>query len=383
MRISHVMLAKGFGGAERIFVDLCLAQAARGVEIQAICHPRAESLGLLADTPGIHCATVRAWGAWDPFAGGQIARLLRRFDAELCHAHLARAAHLAGQACRRLGVPLLVDVHNYVDLKYYRAVDLLVATTADELRYLLAEGVAPARTTLIPNFSRIPAHDRHTGTAAASAPPTIQALAIQPPTIQPPTIQPPTIEPPTIQPPTIKAYGRLVRKKGFHCLLDALAQVRRDLPAVRLVLGGTGPEEAALRAQAAALGLGEAVTFVGWVADVDRFLADATLFCLPSLDEPFGVAILEAMAGTTPLVATLTQGPREILSPATAWLVPPGDAPALAAALADALADATGRQGRALAACRLYAERYSEAAVVPRYLDRYAQLIAARRRPSA
>ena len=52
---------------------------------------------------------------------------------------------------------------------------------------------------------------------------------------------------------------------------------------------------------------------MGWVKDKDRFFADIDIFCLPSLHEPFGIIILEAMGHSLPIVATNTEGPHEIL----------------------------------------------------------------------
>ncbi len=68
---------------------------------------------------------------------------------------------------------------------------------------------------------------------------------------------------PLRRPPRVVGVGRLVEKKGFDRLIDALALMVRDGRTVRLDLVGAGPEEEALRARTAALGLTGVVTFHG------------------------------------------------------------------------------------------------------------------------
>ena len=336
MNVCQIMLAKGFGGAERLFVDLCRALAARGHTVTAVCHPRGEAAAMLRGNGALTVATVRAAGNWDLLAVRRLRAVFVARQPDIVHAHLARAAHLAGRAARPLGLPVIAKTHNYVDLKYYRNVDRFVATTADQKDHLLRAGIAAERIEVIPNFSPISA-------AAATAPPGGDLAVV----------------------------GRLVSKKGIDVLLRALALLVREGADVRLRVAGDGPERGRLWALAGSLGIENRVRFAGWQADVPAFLSGASLFVLPSLDEPFGIAVLEAMACGLPIIATATQGPREILAGDDAWVVPPGDASALAAAIGAALRDpATGRAHAERALVRFRAE-FSEDAVVPRLVDLY------------
>ena len=341
MRIVQVMLAEGLGGAERYFVDLSLALARRGHEVLAVCHPRFRQRRLLAGVPNLTVKLVHAWGSWDWFAVRSLRKTIGAFAPAVLHTHLARATHLAGRAAS--GVPLIVKTHNLIDLKYYRHVDRFISTTNAQRDHLLRHGVDEASIQVIPNFSaaRVVAIDGR----------------------------------PAHLPPVVVAYGRLVAKKGFDVLLRAFRKLRdeghRD---IRLLIGGDGPELPHLRALAADLGLLDGIAFAGWIDDVGEFLARGDVFALPSRDEPFGIAVLEAMAAGCPIVATRTAGPLEILDEATAWLVSIGTVDELAAALRQALADAELRQERARLAQRCFVERYSEAAVVPRIEALYAQL---------
>lgn len=342
MRIAQIMLGKRFGGAERSFVDLCAELVARDHAVLAICEQRAAALPLLRSIAGLELRTVRVWGSWDPWAGRAIARALRAHRTELVQCHLARAAHLAGTAARRLRLPTVAKTHNYVDLRYYRAIDRLVPTTRAQEEYLLAHGIPPERLTRIPNFSRLT----------------------------------PRAPGPRANPVRLLALGRLVAKKGFDVLLDALATLAPDAPPVALTIAGDGPLRATLEQRARALGPRTVVRFVGWVEDVAALFAAADLFVLPSRDEPFGIVVLEAMASGVPIVTTRTAGPLEVLDAETARFVAVGDAAALAAALAAELAAPERGRARAARAGAVFREHYAAAAVVPRYERLYAELSA-------
>jgi glycosyltransferase involved in cell wall biosynthesis len=142
------------------------------------------------------------------------------------------------------------------------------------------------------------------------------------------------------------AVGRLVPVKGYHHLLAALAAARPALPAdARLVLIGDGPQGAALRAQAAAAGLGGQVLFAGARDDAAGWLAAADVAVFSSTSEGLPMALLEAMAAARCIVATALPGIAEAVSEERqALIVPPGDVRALSAALVRVAADSQLRR---------------------------------------
>ncbi len=153
----------------------------------------------------------------------------------------------------------------------------------------------------------------------------------------------------------ILSVARQYPRKDTATLLAALPAVLRAHPRARLRIVGGGPELPALEARARALGLGEAVSFLGEVrADraVRREYFGADVFCLPSLQEGFGIAFLEAMAAGLPVVGAAAGAVPEVVPDGEAGLlVPPRDAEALAGALIRLLGDADlrrrlGRAGR-------------------------------------
>jgi glycogen synthase len=141
--------------------------------------------------------------------------------------------------------------------------------------------------------------------------------------------------------PVLMSVGRLERNKGFHLLIDALAEVRGALgPRWRWLLVGNGKEEAALRARVAAHGLNEHVVFVGKLDDreLHSLYEQIDLFVHPTLYEGSSLVTLEAMVHQRPVVATATGGiPDKVFNGHNGILVPPGDTGALAAAIKSAI----------------------------------------------
>ncbi|MBM3269292.1 MAG: glycosyltransferase [Candidatus Sericytochromatia bacterium] len=145
--------------------------------------------------------------------------------------------------------------------------------------------------------------------------------------------------------PLVVTAARLADQKGLHHLLAAFPAVRARVPGAALLVAGEGERRADLEREARDLGLDGAVRFLGRRDDVSRLLAAADVFCLPSLSEGLPLAIAEAMAAGLPVVATPVGGVPEIVQDGeTGFLVPPGDAGALAARLAALLADARLRE---------------------------------------
>lgn len=152
--------------------------------------------------------------------------------------------------------------------------------------------------------------------------------------------RPPARWAPNPQAPHLLAILALEPNKAPLLLLRAFAQLRRQVPAARLTLVGSGPLEGEVRGFLAQQGWSApTVRLLGKQPrrEVARLLRDeADLLVLCSYVETFGVVLLEALASGKPVVATDCGGPRDILTtPAVGRLCPVGDAQALAQALAE------------------------------------------------
>jgi 1,2-diacylglycerol 3-alpha-glucosyltransferase len=143
--------------------------------------------------------------------------------------------------------------------------------------------------------------------------------------------------------PLVTYLGRLTVDKGVHRFLDAVetAMPHTDLVAI---VGGQGPEEARVRERLASNPqLAAHVRYVGPVAETEKaaLLAQSDLFVLPSTSDTSSVALLEAMACGTPVIAPSSGGAAEIVEDGvTGWRVPVTDPAALSASLQEIL-DAT------------------------------------------
>lgn len=191
--------------------------------------------------------------------------------------------------------------------------------------------------------------------------------------------------PPLSGPPTLSYAGRLSWEKGVDLLIQAFAPVAERLPEVRLVIAGDGPDRTDLEDLAAALGLGERVSFLGHVPpeEVGPRLDPAWAHVVPSrLAEPFGLATAEAMMRGTAVVASDTGGLPELVEHGVSGLlVRTGDAAALSEGLfrvlSDrALAEGMGAAGRARARADFTLDR-----AVNRFEALYSDLVSRERTP--
>jgi glycosyltransferase involved in cell wall biosynthesis len=142
---------------------------------------------------------------------------------------------------------------------------------------------------------------------------------------------------PTLDGPLrIVTVGGLVPRKGQEYAIEALALLIRSGVDANLELVGSGSDEAMLRRKTSEAGLGDRVTFAGEQLDPRPYLAGADLFLLPSRQEGFSNALLEAMASALPVVATDVGGNAEaFIDGEGGRIVPPQQPSAMAAAIAE------------------------------------------------
>ncbi len=151
--------------------------------------------------------------------------------------------------------------------------------------------------------------------------------------------------------PLVLCAARLEPEKDVPTLVRAMSVVAAKLPDVKCLLAGDGGERDRINADIAALGLTNRITLLGFHPMVGVLMTACDLLVLPSVAEPFGLVLLEAMSHGRAVVATRAGGPLEIVEDGTTGLlVPPGDPSALAAAMIRLLldresCDQMGRQG--------------------------------------
>jgi teichuronic acid biosynthesis glycosyltransferase TuaC len=263
--------------------------------------------------------TYPAWGAYAaPALAAALRRLRRRFKYDLIHAHYAVPAADAVLRTRD-AAPLVVsehggDVFHTARLPNGRG---RVQRAFASARLVLANstGIERAVRDLGAERTRVV----HLGTDLA---PLTRHHA---------------------GPPTLVTVGQLITRKRQADVLRAMWLLRDRHPDLRYRIVGDGPERDALRRLAAELGLGARVELTGLLPHAEAVAAarEASVFVMPSTDEAFGVAYVEAMAAGVPAIGARGEpGPEDIARLGHGMrLVPPGDPEALAEEI-DALLDA-------------------------------------------
>lgn len=266
---------------------------------------------------------------------GRVAEVCRRYRPTIVHTHGYRPDVVDGSVARRLGVPTVTTVHGFcgggfknrcyerVQRLTFRRFDAVVAVCRPLAESLVVSGVRRSRIHVVPNAytTSAPTLDRKTARQMLSIPEDQFALGW---------------------------VGRLSREKGADLFVDALARLA-DLPVAASVLGD-GPERERLRTRAAALGLGDRITWHAVVPEAASFFRAFDALVLSSRTEGCPMVLFEAMAVRVPIVATEVGGVPDVLSSTEGLLVTPDDPTALAEAIREVHLDPAGGALRAEAA---------------------------------
>jgi L-malate glycosyltransferase len=335
VRILQINSARTLGGGERHFSDLANALAARGHEVFAALRPGSPVRDRLTEIPSANVFELPLRNAVDLPTARQLARIAREREVEIVHAHLARDYPLAALAARRaLGAQLVVTRH--VPFKMSGLHRLVLANVARVIA--VSEGVArglrewrvfPAeKIRVVPNgveFARYDdaLRDFDRDAHRAKLHPTARLL--------------------------VGTVGELSETKGQEDFVRAAAIVaRRNERAAFLVVGEDNSPGRETRRRLEQLlddeNLTGRVRLLGYVPDLVPFLAALDLYVSPSRAEAFGLATVEALACGACVVATATDGTREIVSDGeTGRVVPVGDTAALASVITELLGDENAR----------------------------------------
>jgi glycosyltransferase involved in cell wall biosynthesis len=347
VRVLHVIQELGYGGAERVVVSLVEGARRAGHEAAVVSAGGPLEDGLDAPAYRLPVLARRPWLL--PAAARAVRRAAREFRPDVVHFHnpgMAAVGALATLRGRR--PPGLVTVHGVPEEDYASAARVLrlaglpVVACGPDVEQALG-GVAATIENAVPPA---PAPADRTALAAE--------LGIAADT------------------PLVVTVGRLTEQKNQALAVRALAAV----PDAVLLILGEGPLRDSIAAAARDAGVADRVVLGGVRPDAREVVGAADAFVLSSTWEGLPLAVLEALAAGTPVVATAVRGVRDLVQDdESALLVPPGAADALAAALRRVLDDrelaarlADG--GRAVAAA------HGDEPMVAAYLDLYARFAA-------
>ena len=172
--------------------------------------------------------------------------------------------------------------------------------------------------------------------------------------------------------------GSLYKLKGVSYLIKSLKQVVHEEKNVKLRIVGEGPEKNRLKLLAQSLGLKDHVLFEGFVPHdkIVRYYQNCDIFCFPTLGEPFGKAVIEAMSCGKPVIASNRGGPKEIVEDGkTGFLVPPGKIESLAEKILKLLRDKKLRRKMGKEARKRVLEKFSLEKVAESFRKLYLSLL--------
>lgn len=358
MRILH--LAKYYwprsGGMERVVQGLAEGAANLGHQVEVVA---VETLGRAGTAGRQRSSVTRAFSlaalGSQEIAPGYIAAAWKRAD--IIHVHHPHP--LADLACllRAGRTPVVVTQHADSGRAVYRPAARLVLRRA-------AAVVVPSRAHLALS-TELAGHESKVEVIPFGIDETRWEMV------------PP---PPPGAPPRAIFIGRLVPYKGLDILLRALEQV----PELRLDIVGSGPQGPRLRTLAQALAITDRVRWYGEHPDEDlpRRMADADFLVLPSVtvEEMFGLVVLEAMAARRPVITTaVPSAVREVNVPGvTGMEVPLRDVAALAEALEALSRDPERRRQMGEAGRRRVLERFTRTAMAEKHIQLYERILAER-----
>ena len=329
MKILQISSAQAFGGGERHLADLANSLAARGHEVHAVVRPKSPLLGELK-LPRENVTTLPLRNALDARSASSLAKLVAVRKLEIVHAHMARDYPLAAYAVRRNpGARLIVTRHVLFPLNRLHQVTLayvsrVIAVSHAVARELRAQAlIAPEKITVIQNgvdLKKIAEarsrFDRAEFCRRWDLPPESSLVG---------------------------SIGTLTVLKGHDDFLQAAAKLRDSTPSAFFIISGT--ETAAtkqyrqrLERLIQQLGLTDRVRLLGRMDDISELYCALEVFVSASHSESFGLAIVEAMAAGAAVVATDTEGAKEIVRDgSTGILVPIGGIGHIARAITEFL----------------------------------------------
>lgn len=245
---------------------------------------------------------VAVLSAVQDFADG-VSRLAQREAPELIHAHDWMTFPAAIAASEATGAPLVLHIHS---CEYDRR-----GPSADP-RIVHIEQEAFDRADAIVCVSRYTARRLRAHYRVVADRLHVVHNAVAPPEAPQ---QADTAPPPEDEPPVVLFLGRAAAQKGPDVFLQAARRVVDQRDDVRFVLAGDGPLLPTLVERAAEAGLARHVRFTGFLRgdEVDEAYTRASVFVLPSVSEPFGLAPLEALSRNVPVIVSKRSGIAEVL----------------------------------------------------------------------
>lgn len=336
MNILQISSAGSIGGGERHLLDLVNGLGRRGHSVDLAARPLSPLRSHLSTVPAAQLHLLPLRNALDLPSALALRRLVRERSIDIVHAHLARDYPLAAFAVRgSANAKLILTRHVLFPMKklgrltFGRAAYVIAVSEAVRRGLLDQKIIADDRIRVIHNGVDL---DRFAGPRGESREQALTGLGVAEDSL------------------LVGTVGSLVPLKGHEDFIRAAFVVAKTMPNVHFVIVGDEPPgddstPKRLNRLIDQLSLDGRIHLLRRVPDVAPWLKAFDLFVSSSHSESFGLAIVEAMAAGCAVVATDTEGAREILAGGSAGkLTPVGDVPGLASSISTLLAGSALRQ---------------------------------------
>jgi glycosyltransferase involved in cell wall biosynthesis len=359
-RVMQVVLSLVPGGTERLVIEIC-RRLGRDFEASVCC---LDDEGEWADelrTIGVEVFALRRRSGFRPSLGRYIADLASDRGVDVLHCH-QYSPFVYGRIAKmwRPELRLIYTEHGRLSdappswkrravNPYLSRFDGSIVAVSDDLRQYMVDA----------RFPRAQVSVVHNGIETGPLPGPAQRLRAR---------QALGVSDDTF---VLASVARLDPVKDFMSLLEAYAEIRREVPRSRLVIVGNGSERAVLEARAEREDLAGAVDFLGMRSDVRALLPGADLYLNSSISEGVSITILEAMAAGVPVIATSVGGTPEVLASGAAGILVPPRHPARLAQAAVALSSSAAARGRLAAIAR---RRVESSFTIQRMVAEYVRL---------
>lgn len=352
LRILHISSAQAFGGGERHLVDLVKGLSVRGHDLFLALRPKSPLISELTCLPSSNFLELPLRNALDAKSAARLSQFVANQRIEIVHAHMARDYPVAAYAVRRNSAArLIITRHVLFSLSRLHKFTLSHAARVIAVSKAVARQLAdqklipPEKINVVHNgvdLSRFDSTgDRFDGTQFRRDLDLPEECLL------------------------VGSVGELNPLKGHQEFLEAAAQISNLFPEAYFIVAGVdvSPSQAnlsALKQSIQRLQLSSRVRLIGRMADITELFHSLDVFVSASQTESFGLAIAEAMAAETPVVATRTEGAQEIIRDGkTGLLVPIGDVKVLAESIGMLLRDEERRVSIAKSASEDVRMRFS------------------------
>lgn len=336
LKIAHVINSFGLGGVPQVAYQLLRSLPADTYDVFVYVlknyHDNSDARQRLAQQFTELGATVRTPERDEKkfYVVSQIAHWLMNDQIDILHTHSYKPniyGRLAGLLCRHKGIKMIAHYHNYYDNKWQEDDSLIYEQMlAQQTDHFLAcsrsvaehaasrIGIESSRVEVLLNgidLGRFKARQSKSAIKAEFDIPENNKL--------------------------VGVVGRISRQKAQDVFLEAAAKLVETHPDALFLLAGAPDEPEVLqqlKAQAKTLGIHHKVLFLGYIEDITKIYSILDILVMPSRWEGFGLALVEAMAMSLPIVTTDVGGILEVVVPnESALIVPPDNAEAVAEAI--------------------------------------------------